>query len=96
MIESNACRARQKMEIDLLPWADPYILQLFAESEQWSRFGLSEPTAGTAERLPDQAGSADAVLSAEFRSESWRINTPRRPSAPRRRKIESECLLAHC
>jgi len=96
MIESNGCRALQKMEIDLLPWADPYIIQLFAESEQWGRSAVSAPAAGTGERLPDQAGSADGVITAQFCSESWRISTPRRPSAPRRRRIESERLLAHC
>jgi hypothetical protein len=29
-------------------------------------------------------------------SESWRVSTPRRPTAPRRRRIESERLLARC
>jgi hypothetical protein len=97
MIESNSCRAQQKMGTDLLPWADPYIMQLFAESEQWSRSGLlSEPSARTAERLPEAAGDADAVVTAQFCSESWQINAPRRPAAVRRRRIESERLLARC
>ena len=33
MIELNICRTRQGLEIDLLPWADPYIMQLFLEAE---------------------------------------------------------------
>jgi hypothetical protein len=94
MIESNACRAYRRTEIDLLPWADPYIMQLFAESEQWNRSGLSEPAVG--ETRPETARSAPAVTTAQFCSESWSISAGRRPLTPRRRRIESERLLARC
>lgn len=95
MIESNVCRAHQRMEIDLLPWADPYIMQLFAESEQWGRFGLVD-SAGEVKRAPDPAGSAEPAITAPFCSESWRVNATRRPTTPRRRRTESERSLARC
>lgn len=96
MIETNACRAHHTMEIDLLPWADPYIMQLFAESEQWSRSGLADSTARTVDRSPETGDDADAVEHGAWYSDSRRVSAPRRPTAPRRRRIESERLLARC
>lgn len=40
MIESTARRTPQLQEIDLLPWADPYIAQLFHEAQPLCPPGL--------------------------------------------------------
>jgi hypothetical protein len=79
---------------DLLPWADPYILQLFqglASGEQ------CETNAASRSRMPltvtvGQAASAEARLSRE----DWEITTPARREPARTRRTEFAHSLAPC
>ena len=94
MIELNTCGTRQGLEIDLLPWADPYIMQLFLEAEmlgdaETPRAAFS-PSTGFGRRRPQ------AEVAAPVNGDSWGINSPRQPSLPRRRRTESERLLVRC
>jgi hypothetical protein len=85
MIELNIRGTRQGLEIDLLPWADPYIMQLFLEAEM-----LGDRDVAGSGRNPQ------AAVAAPLNGASWGLNSPRRPSLPRRRRTESERSLVRC
>ncbi len=94
MMELNVRRTRQGLGIDLLPWADPYIMQLFLESETLGDGGEFESVA--APTLESDARNPHASVAAPLNGDSWGINPARRPSLPRRRRTESERLLVRC
>jgi len=91
---SRAARQSSTQAVDLLPWADPYILQLFAEAEMvrheedecadWEESTVRVHEAGPA--------SVETVLT----HDSWRITPLRRSSVSRRRRTESAPRLAPC
>lgn len=89
MIELNIGRTRQGLEIDLLPWADPYIMQLFLEAEMLGGSAQFESAAPAA----CDGRSPQTSVAAPLNGESWGINPNRRPALPRRRKTESARLL---
>ena len=93
MIELNIRGTRQGLEIDLLPWADPYIMQLFLEAEMLGDGdepgSALAPSTGFGGRRPPEVAAA-------LHGDSWGINSTRRPSLPRRRRTESERLLVRC
>ena len=92
MIELHVRRTHQGLGIDLLPWADPYIMSLFLKSEMLEDGDASAgaSSAGSGGRSPQ------AAVAAPLNGDSWGINPPRRPSLPRRRRTESERLLVRC
>ncbi len=94
MIESYACRAQRHDELDLLPWADPYIVQLFADA-RFERDAAEDEPAARRTRA-GIAHDAETVAAADFRRDGWAIRTIRRPASSRRQRIESERLLARC
>jgi hypothetical protein len=91
MIELNVRHTHQGLGVDLLPWADPYIMQLFLESERLEDRGVS-----VAASTESGGRSSQAAVAAPLSSDSWGINPTRRPSLPRRRRTESERLLVRC
>lgn len=94
MIELHVRRSRQGVEMDLLPWADPYIMQLFLESEMLGESGATESAAGLS--AGSGGHSAQAAVAAPLNDDSWGISLTRRPSLPRRRRIESERFRVRC
>jgi hypothetical protein len=89
MIELNIRGTRQGLEIDLLPWADPYIMQLFLEAEMLG----DRDVAGSAR---SGGRHPQAVVAGPLNGDAWGVNSPRRPSLPRRRRTESDRLLVRC
>ena len=80
--------------VDLLPWADPYIARLFAEARL-----LDEDTdcsSSAARSLSNVAAGGKATSEAIMGSGTWRISPLRRQEDSRRRRTESEHLMAHC
>ena len=80
--------------VDLLPWADPYIMQLFRESHL-----LADTTdaavssgAGHADVTPGGKATGEAVLTGQ----SWSIKPLNRSAEPRTRRIVSGHLMAQC
>jgi hypothetical protein len=94
MIELNICRTRQGLEIDLLPWADPYIMQLFLEADMLGGSGEFESAPGPGTRSDGR--NSHMSVTAPLNDDSWGINSNRRPLLPRRRRTESERLLVRC
>jgi hypothetical protein len=94
MIESTARRMPQSLEIDLLPWADPYITQLFEEAELLGHSSLT----GFVLDWPTQHG--DRRVQHEVKSpcdcHSRPISRPVPRLAPRTRRTESARTLARC
>ena len=80
--------------VDLLPWADPYIMQLFAEGELLEATDDAKSVAGRDK--PELPTGVTAASEAVFRSDSWTIRPLRRSAASRSRRTESEHLMAHC
>ncbi len=80
--------------VDLLPWADPYIAQLFADA------GLVSDTAPTESPLraawQDVRVACEASLDAMLPGESRRIRSPRRVRLSRMRRTEPAHSLARC
>lgn len=94
MIQSTAHRARQKAEIDLLPWADPYITQLFQNAMLLGHSGMGEFPADLPAPQADRRGQAEACGSRD--RHSMAVSRPLPRLAPRTRKTESGRLLARC
>jgi hypothetical protein len=88
------CRSSATPSADLLPWADPYILQLFEEAELVTRENPAGPTDGASPLCvrPSEAAEIEAV----FTRDAWRITSPRRSAIARRRRTESAPQLAPC
>ena len=80
--------------MDLLPWADPYIMQLFAEAELLETADDSKSV--TRRDKPELPAGEKATGEAVFSNDSWRIRPLRRSAATRTRKTESEHLMARC
>ena len=94
MIESTARRAHQTMEIDLLPWADPYITQLFQDAMLLGHPSMVEFAADSPASRADRWVQAEARISRDRHSMSVNRQLPR--LAPRMRRTESGRLLARC
>ena len=80
--------------LDLLPWADPYIMQLFAEAEVLETVDDTESV--TCRDKPELPAGEKATSEAVFRSDSWTIRPLRRSAVSRTRRTGSEHLLARC
>jgi hypothetical protein len=81
---------------DLLPWADPYIVQLFEEAEMARRAEIAESvSSGHAVDRCDCVGRSAEVLMIGAR-ESRRLTRPGRQAISRRRKTEFALQLAPC
>ena len=78
---------RQPSGVDLLPWADPYIAQLFAEAE---RIELAARATRPEEVADDALGSAPDP------AYEWDFRPPACGAATRRRRTESARSLARC
>jgi hypothetical protein len=81
---------------DLLPWADPYIIQLFQEAEMVHRV---ETTDLNGTRPEDEFGmscSEPASVDAGGARDPWRVTRPRRLAVSRRRRTEFALQLAPC
>jgi hypothetical protein len=81
---------------DLLPWADPYIIQLFEEAELVHR---EEVTDWNATRREDGCGvpcGQPASVDAGGARDPWRVTRPRRLAVSRRRRTEFALQLAPC
>lgn len=80
--------------VDLLPWADPYIMQLFRESnlleDATEAVGLAG--AGETDVTPGGVATDEAVLTGQ----SWSIRPLTRSAGPRTRRTVSGHLTAHC
>jgi len=94
MIQSTACRARQKSEIDLLPWADPYITQLFQNAMLLGHSGMGEFPADSPDLQADRRLQTEACGSRD--RHSMAVSRPLPRLAPRTRRTESGRLLARC
>jgi hypothetical protein len=80
--------------VDLLPWADPYIAQLFADAGLVSDAAPSESPLRAA--WQDARAACKASLDAMLPSESWRVKSPRRARLSRTRRTKPARLLARC
>lgn len=93
MIESTARHRPQPLEIDLLPWADPYIAQLFQEAQLLGPVNLKGFTVNSP-ASPDDDRPPKAV------KDSWdrplRISRPVPRAVPHRQRTESGRSLARC
>jgi hypothetical protein len=90
---THARRPSTAMPSDLLPWADPYILQLFTEA------ALAEAQAPTGKARDAGstcvAGRGEAVAEARFDGDAWAIIMPHSAIA-RRQRTGSARQLAPC
>lgn len=94
MIQSTTRRARQTPEIDLLPWADPYITQLFQKAMLLGRSGVVEFPADSLAPQADRRVQTEACVSRD--RHSMPVSRPLQRLAPRTRRTESGRLLARC
>lgn len=92
---SQLCPNRAAAQpVDLLPWADPYIAQLFAEAQL---IGDATPS-----ESPLRAAWQDVRVACKASVDAMRPNEPRRIKSPRRarlartRRTEPERMLARC
>ncbi len=79
---------------DILPWADPYIMRLFAEAELVEPADDAKPSPHR-DRMELPSGQK-ATGEAVFSNASWTIRPLRRSLVPRTRRTGSEHLLARC
>jgi hypothetical protein len=80
----------ESASVDLLPWADPYIRQLFAEAERVEHAARSRtPLTHLADWLDEQ--ESHEVMKTEFRQHAWRVTPTLRSerSGARSRRSES-------
>jgi hypothetical protein len=93
-----APRCAPRSAFDLLPWADPYIAQLFAETE----VDPPEHGEGIATQNPRSLPAADDASAFPARApkdpdaDEWDIRTTLAPRGPRTRRSESGRLLVRC
>lgn len=81
---------------DLLPWADPYIIQLFEQAEVARRAEIADSvSSGRAVDRCDSVGRSAEVLVSGAR-EGRRVTRPGRQAISRRRKTEFALQLAPC
>lgn len=93
MADQSCCRSGVDTRIDLLPWADPYIVQLFAEAGLVGDAPEPESPLRAAWQVTRTACGPD--LQAVFYTETRRIRS-RRGSRPvfRKRRTEPARSLA--
>lgn len=95
MADQSCCRSGADGCVDLLPWADPYIVQLFAEA------GIVTETRKARSPLKNAWQDARAACGTEVEAMSYgrtrrvRPTELRRPVS-RRRRTESARSLARC
>ena len=95
--------------VDLLPWADPYIAQLFAEAGMLAgdaacEIGEAESRTNSSGRRRlaevvaiDELSGQDAIVEAVFTRHAWHLApAPHRRSVARTRRPEAEPTLARC
>ena len=95
--------------VDLLPWADPYIAQLFAEAGMLAggvgrEIGGAESRTNPSDRrrlaevvVIDESSGRDATVEAVFTRHAWHLApAPHRRSVARTRRPEAEPTLARC
>lgn len=80
---------------DLLPWADPYIMQLFAEAELVEQEDIAEQSWDEGPVYREVSPPAN-VVEAVLTRDAWKITNLRRPSVSRKRRTESAPPLAPC
>lgn len=93
MLELNVRRGREGTKLDLLPWADPYIMQLFLGAE------LAVASASDAAQSPPSPACRCQRQTASARQgsdEPRGVNSLLRLAAPRRRRTEPERSLVRC
>jgi hypothetical protein len=81
---------------DLLPWADPYIIQLFEEAELVHREEISDLTGTRREDGCSVPCGEPASVDAGGARDPWRVIRPRRLAVSRRRRTEFALQLAPC
>lgn len=91
MLQLNVHRAHQGLKMDLLPWADPYIMQLFQEAEL-----AGESAAAVAAPAPACRRHSEVSSAASLGDETRGVSSIRRSPLPRRRRTETERLLVRC
>ena len=81
-------------QVDLLPWADPYIMQLFRESNllENATEAVGSSEADDANVTPGGKATNEAVLTGQ----SWLIRPLNRSAEPRTRRTVSGHLMARC
>jgi hypothetical protein len=94
MVDQSHSASTAAHSTDILPWADPYIMQLFAEAELLEPGDDSKPSPrrNRVELPSGQKATGEAV----FSNDSWTIRPLRRSAVPRTRRTGSEHLLARC
>jgi hypothetical protein len=81
---------------DLLPWADPYIVQLFEEAEMVQREESTDLSGTQREDWCGASCSESGSVDAGGARDPWRVTRPRRLAVSRRRRTEFELQLAPC
>jgi hypothetical protein len=94
MIDHSHDTATEAQSADILPWADPYIMQLFSEAELLETAEEAKPSPRRDRPVLSPGRKATGV--AEFRRSSWTIRPLRRSVAPRMRRTAAEHLMARC
>ncbi len=94
MSESSTVVDSVHQPVDLLPWADPYIMQLFRESRLLGDTADAAISSGVedADLTPGGKATDEAVLTGQ----SWSIRPLNRSAEPRTRRIVSGHLMAQC
>jgi hypothetical protein len=85
---------RRESPVDLLPWADAYIVKLFREAELLSE--VCEPDWSRESGKAGLATPSNVVPLAGIASAESLILKPFRPSTARKRRTESVRSLAGC
>jgi hypothetical protein len=94
MSESSTVVESVHQSVDLLPWADPYIMQLFRESDllEDAAEAAPSPGAGNADVTSGGKATGEVVLSRH----SWSIRPLNRSAEPRMRRTVPGHLMARC
>ncbi len=96
-MNNHTCRcSKLAPAADLLPWADPYIVQLFEEAEMLRRAEIAElNSSGCAgDRYESGGPSPEVLLNAD--RDGRRVTRPGRQAISRRRRTEFALQLAPC
>jgi hypothetical protein len=96
MTTQTCRRPNNARSVDLLPWADPYILQLFEEAELVRREEAAESDDCLPRGCLSVQSAGPATVEAVFTRDDWHVTRPSRPPVSRRRRIEFALELAPC
>lgn len=90
---SFAISDQNQPTVDLLPWADPYIAQLFRDADL-----LDEPSPVVHPRRGKTVAGreAGAMIETVLSSDEWQLNPMSRQRLNRSRRVEPERPMAHC